>query len=69
MPYHCGKQQSAFGSSATPVRMHIERLAAARGRESIKLTSAFGRDEAHAFYRAVGYAGNLLRFRKALIVS
>jgi GNAT superfamily N-acetyltransferase len=43
-----------------------ESLAAATGCEFIELTSAADRADAHAFYRAIGYEANSVRFRKAL---
>ena len=48
---------------------HAEHLAAAAGCEAVELTSAMGREEAHAFYRSIGYEANSLRFRKALANS
>ncbi|HEY1259335.1 MAG TPA: GNAT family N-acetyltransferase [Stellaceae bacterium] len=41
-----------------------ERQAAAVGCEIIELTSALDRNDAHAFYRSLGFAANSLRFRK-----
>lgn len=45
---------------------HAEAMAAATGCGFVELTSAADRTEAHAFYRAIGYEANSLRFRKAL---
>ena len=53
--------------TAKLLMQHVEQLAAARGCDFVELTSAIRRRDAHAFYRAIGYSGNSLRFRKALI--
>lgn len=45
---------------------HAEGLSAAAGCEMVELTSAVGREDAHAFYRSIGYEANSLRFRKTL---
>jgi GNAT superfamily N-acetyltransferase len=46
---------------------HAERMGSAAGCEFVELTSAIDRTEAHAFYGAIGYEPNSLRFRKSLV--
>jgi GNAT superfamily N-acetyltransferase len=41
-----------------------QKLAVAAGCGFVELTSAIGREEAHTFYRGIGYEANSLRFRK-----
>jgi GNAT superfamily N-acetyltransferase len=44
-----------------------EQIGSAAGCEFVELTSAMDREEAHAFYRSIGYQPNSLRFRKSLV--
>jgi ribosomal protein S18 acetylase RimI-like enzyme len=44
-----------------------EALAVAAGCEFVEVTSAANRGDAHAFYRAIGYEANSLRFRKPVL--
>jgi len=44
-----------------------EQIAVAAGCELVELTSAMDRADAHAFYRALGYEANSLRFRKPIV--
>jgi GNAT superfamily N-acetyltransferase len=45
---------------------HALRWAAQSGCELVELTSALSREEAHTFYRDLGFEPNSLRFRKML---
>jgi GNAT superfamily N-acetyltransferase len=60
-------RQARRRGTAKLLMQHVEQLAAAKGCDFVELTSAMRRRDAHAFYRAIGYSGNSLRFRKALI--